>query len=83
MAAEHGDRSVEANAPADEELAFVPAQDRGDSAERQPAATVAVEVPDGDVEDGVIGLADEGAEIEEVEDLGTIEPPAGAPARPR
>ena len=69
LEAEHG--RVEENAPVDSEVAYEAIGDRGDSTERQPATTVAVEVTGDEVEDGAVALRDEGAEK-----LDVVEPPA-------
>jgi predicted DNA-binding transcriptional regulator YafY len=63
---------VEENASTDTEVAFEAMGDRGDSAERQPEITVAVEVPAGDVDEDVRELAEEGADFE------VVEPPRGS-----
>jgi hypothetical protein len=57
--------TVAQNDPADDGVAF--GSERGDSAERPPEVTVAVEVPADEVDEGVTELVADGADVEHVE----------------
>jgi hypothetical protein len=66
LQAERPGADVERNSPADEHVAF-DSDERGDSAERPPAVTVAVEVPADEVDEGVAELVADGEDVEHVE----------------
>jgi hypothetical protein len=57
---------VERNSPADEHVAFG-SDERGDSAERPPEVTVAVEVPVDEVDEGVAELTADARDAEQVD----------------
>ena len=67
FAAEHPGEPVEEDADVDREVAFEALAGRGDSVERQPETTVAVEVPEAEVDEDLRELAEEGADVEVVE----------------